>query len=212
MNDRPQRKANPAGNPFGLALHLAGGAEGPRSGGCFRSSRASGEKLEMVARGVGAGNMAEPPRHFGGFGDDSGGRAMSAAQTIPAGLILVAVVSLIPGLFLPAPPVIEVHSLSYSNGNVRQDRTVSGPGDVVLMSWSAQVVFAETGDPVPGCTGAGSWPYQTGRRAFEMPLSDWVGSPSCTPESLPNNQLSLRAVYLHEGHQVSASSEVFRVR
>lgn len=112
---------------------------------------------------------------------------------------------------LPSPPPIQVHELSYADGMVTQYRTVNGSGEVVLMSWAAQLVRADDNSPVAGCTGSGSWPYQTGRLRADLPLAEWVGSSVCQPWTLPVGEYRLRAVYSVEGEQVTAASDPFYI-
>jgi hypothetical protein len=117
------------------------------------------------------------------------------------------------GLITPSPPPIEVHSIHYADGAVVQDRTVTpnGQNPVKLLQWSAQVVYAGTGRPVQGCTGAGSWPYERGRLTVQFDLPEWVGNAACTPEALPDGvDLRLRGVWAFEGRQIVAMSPVFR--
>lgn len=82
------------------------------------------------------------------------------------------------------PQAIVVHDLHYENGHIVQDRTVSADGDYFFAGWRAQINYASTGSPVPGCQGDGQWNYPVGRREFNIPLSEWVGSDQCTPDSL----------------------------
>ena len=115
---------------------------------------------------------------------------MSATQMLRA-VLLVGGVS-VAGLngvikaVLPEIPPIVAHSLEYKDGVILQDRTVTVEGDGVFWAqWEAQIVYAETGDAVPGCTGSGSWNYKAGTKTYEIPLAEWVGAASCTPEALP---------------------------
>lgn len=137
------------------------------------------------------------------------------SHTIPAATLLIGGFALAASwaidLAVPAPPPITVHSLSYDAGLVTQDRTVIADGEVMLMTWGAQVVNAATGEPVPGCTGSGTWPYEAGRREFSMPLDRWVGSLACLPGMLEPGQYYLRAVYSWQHDAVTAASPMFEV-
>lgn len=102
------------------------------------------------------------------------------AGVVGASVILQGLVS----LALPDLPPIEVHSLTYKDGIVHQDRTVVAEGDTFPAEWRAFVMDANTKQPVDGCSGSGFWPYKAGRRVAEIPLPEWVGSETCTREYL----------------------------
>jgi hypothetical protein len=142
---------------------------------------------------------------------------MSVSQIIPTFGFMVGTAffgtSWVLSLVAPSLPPIEVHSIRYHAGTVVQDRTVAPAGNnaVKLLQWSAQVVYASTGRPVPGCTGAGSWPYDRGRMTVQFELPEWTGNAACTPEALPTDvDLRLRGVWAFEGRQVVALSPAFR--
>ena len=133
---------------------------------------------------------------------------MSMSQTAAAGGVIILALLGVSKAILPTAPPITVHSISLDpvTGIVTQDRTVTGRGEVLLMTWAAQAVDGETGIPLPGCTGAGTWPYQVGHRAFEMHLPDWIGNENCTVDDLTGTVI-LRAVYSSgTGPQVVAES------
>lgn len=142
---------------------------------------------------------------------------MSVSQIVPvfgimAGAWFLASSSVIK-FVTPPPPSIEIHSIEYQSGSVAQDRTVNPDGEnqVKLLQWSAQVIYADTGRPVAGCTGAGSWPYEAGRQTVVFDLSIWVGNAACTPDALPEGvDLRLRGVWAGEDQQVVATSPAFR--
>ena len=141
---------------------------------------------------------------------------MSFAKIIPGvavlGAAVVAAGTAALQAVLPHPAPIIMHRLSYdAPGMVTQYRTVNGEGEVRLMSWAAQVVDTSTDRPVRGCTGSGSWPYETGRLEAVLPLSEWVGSAACQPSALLPGEYRLRAVYSVDGEQVTASSAPFRI-
>ena len=142
---------------------------------------------------------------------------MSLSQMVPAFGAMTGAAFFVAGTVIdqvtPPPPPIVVHSIRYDGGQVLQDRTVTpnGANAVKLLQWSAQVVYAGTGRPVPGCTGAGSWPYDRGRLTVQFDLPEWVGNAACTPDALPRGvDLHLRGVWAFEGRQVVATSPVFR--
>lgn len=85
---------------------------------------------------------------------------------------------------LPSVPPIVAHSLTYIDGTVYQDRTVTSEAEFFPAQWKSVIVDAATDRPVPGCSGSGFWPYKSGRITAEIPLDEWVGSDTCTPEYL----------------------------
>lgn len=136
---------------------------------------------------------------------------MSMIQSITAGAFVAVAVSAAISLVIPEKP-IAVHSLSYQNGNIVQDRTIEADGDVFFMRWQAEIVNANTGRPLPHCVGSGSWNYTAGRLEVAIPLSEWTGSEFCTPSSLPPGEYYPRAVYIWGDNQLSARGEAFTVK
>ena len=111
---------------------------------------------------------------------------MSFSQTLIGGAGVFGVAMMAFNAVLPGPENIVVHSLEFDGLNVKQDRTVTAEGSHFWASWSASVIGPD-GKALDWCVGSGSWPYETGRKSFDIPLAQWVGSESCTPESLPRN-------------------------
>lgn len=94
-----------------------------------------------------------------------------AALGLGAQLLLTAI--------LPDVKPITVHSLTYSEGIIEQDRTITTDAPFFYATWRAQIIDAGTGKAVPGCVGSGSWNYTQGRSAIAMPVKVWVGSDDC---------------------------------
>ena len=130
---------------------------------------------------------------------------MSASQAVVVGGAAALAVSAVLGFVLPKAPIV-INALSYAEGMVTQDRTVTGKGEVFFMGWSAEVVNMATGDPVPWCIGQGSYNYRTGRRVVEFTLPDWVGNAACLPESLLPGRYQLRAIWRAGDVQVIGNS------
>lgn len=105
------------------------------------------------------------------------------------------------------PPPIIVHSLTYHEGRVTQDRTVTR-GPAWVAQWQAAVVDDLSGEVVPNCKGDGFWPYPKGRSAPTMSLGEWVGNPLCR---LPPGTYYLRAIYTDGSTKVPERGDVFRV-
>lgn len=78
----------------------------------------------------------------------------------------------------PSLPPIVVHSLTYEEGFIVQDRTVHADGKFTAV-WAAVILDKKTGLAVPDCQGTGSWDYQAGHKVIEIPLAEWVGNPQC---------------------------------
>lgn len=133
---------------------------------------------------------------------------MSTGQTI-AGLAALGVAAqvFITSL-LPDPPPIEVHSLTYQNGIVHQDRTVNSDVPFFYSKWQAQVVYASSGVAVEGCTGYRAWNYQYGRTVDDKPLAEWVNAPGCT---LSPGRYRLAASWFFGDAREFYRSEVFEV-
>lgn len=109
---------------------------------------------------------------------------------------------------LPAVEGIAVHQISYQDGMVTQDRTVTGTHDVFMAFWAANVTDVNTGLVVPGCEGDGSFAYPVGRATPEMPLQRWVGSDGCV---LTPGTYELRGAWSWGDRQTVAKSAPFTV-
>ena len=134
---------------------------------------------------------------------------MSAMKFYVSASILAIPIAAAINTAIPNGGPIVVHSLTYADGQITQDRTVAGDGGVTLMTWGAQIVDASTGQPVAGCTGSGTWPYEQGRVAFTMPVATWVGSETC---SLSAGEYYPRAVYSDGNSEpVTETGAVFEV-
>lgn len=136
---------------------------------------------------------------------------MSAVTHALVGFGLIGALVAVSDTIIPdgqSSPIV-VHSLTYADGQITQDRTVAGDGGVTLMTWGAQIVNASTGRPVAGCTGSGTWPYEQGRVAFTMPVATWVGSEAC---NLSTGEYYPRAVYSDGNSEpVTEAGPVFEV-
>ena len=101
---------------------------------------------------------------------------MSATQ-LAFGLPLEATaISLVVGAALPDPPPIVVHSLTYRDGVIHQDRTVTADGGLFYATWQAEII-APDGERV--CQGQGPWNYEGGRMVANLPLDVWSGDVGC---------------------------------
>lgn len=132
---------------------------------------------------------------------------MSLTHTITGLATLGVVAQLAIMTILPEPKPIEVHSLTYDSGVVTQDRTVRTYAPFFYASWSAKVTTL-SGDPVGGCEGGGSWNYEPGRIAFDMPLGEWVGSDQC---QLQPGEYRLVASWFWGADQETHKSDIFEV-
>ncbi|MCC1492724.1 hypothetical protein [Cognatishimia sp. F0-27] len=151
-------------------------------------------------------------------------------QVVSPTMVAAGLMSAVVGYSLPDiqrvidPAPIRVHSLTVSDdpcdwqgetydGCVLQDRTVDAESGFFYAAWDAAVLFADTRRPVPGCTGDGSWQYQAGRATYAIPLPVWVGSDSCTVESLqatyPNRSFVLLASWHWGADQTTHVSAPF---
>ena len=104
---------------------------------------------------------------------------LAIGMTLAAGVTQAALM-----VVLPEPEAITVHSLTYIDGVVHQDRTVVAENETFPAEWRAFIMDADTKLPVDGCSGSGFWPYPKGRRVADIPLPEWVGSETCTREYL----------------------------
>jgi hypothetical protein len=136
---------------------------------------------------------------------------MSVINTAVGGVGAVAIGTAVLQAVLPGPAPIVVHQLSYEAGIVTQDRTVTTNAPVFFAKWRAQVVNVATGDPLRRCTGGGTWNYKSGRAAYSMPLSQWVGSDACPASSLPEGAYRLIATWSWGDEQTHAQSPVFAI-
>jgi hypothetical protein len=136
--------------------------------------------------------------------------SMFSQTAIGAGALVLALNATL-AVVLPSPPAISVHDLSYGDGMVTQDRTIRGTGDAFKIGWSATVINPTTDEPVPFCSGEGSFPYPIGRRAARMDLPTWTGRAECTPDSLSPGEYVLRATWSWGDQQTTATSEPFRI-
>lgn len=110
---------------------------------------------------------------------------MIGAALLVGGVSVAGINGVLKTVLPPIQPIV-VHSLEYKDGAILQDRTVTVEGGGVFWAqWKAQIVYAKTGETVPGCTGSGSWNYKAGSKAYAIPLAEWVGAASCTPDALP---------------------------
>jgi hypothetical protein len=134
---------------------------------------------------------------------------MSTVQAVAAGTGLAMAVSLALTAVLPAPHPITIHAITYSDGLVTQDRTVTGSAQTVFMGWAAKIVEASTGVVI--CSGADSFYYPTGRKVAQMPLDVWTGDPNCRPENLAPGVYYPEAVYSWADNSVTARGDPFRI-
>lgn len=109
---------------------------------------------------------------------------MSTTNMIVGGAVVGGLLQLTLSLVLPEEKPIVVHSLRYEGGKVFQDRTITTEDEFFPAQWKAVIVSVETQRPVDGCSGQGFWPYPEGRKTAPIPLTEWVGSETCTPEYL----------------------------
>lgn len=147
------------------------------------------DKLEGMGNGSGVSALDQSPGSLGGFVNNHGGKIMQIAQTILGGFAVLGAIQLAVINNLPSPPgdPIVVHSVALDGGRVVQDRTVSTDATFTA-KWRSEIVNDRTGEHVPWCSGSGVWDYQPGRVAPVMSLSEWVGNPECTLDSLPPGQ------------------------
>jgi hypothetical protein len=132
---------------------------------------------------------------------------MSMTHTAMAGGVIILTLVGVSKAIIPNAPPIQVHEirLDVDSWTVTQDRTVTGPNDVLLMTWAAQIVDAETGAAIRGCTGSGSWPYSVGRLQAEFSVEEWPGGAHCGRDAV-SGPVILRAVYSWGDGQVVAES------
>lgn len=191
-----------------MAAFSQGGVARGSSVADYQADRRSCFKLESNHCGYCFDRVGKQPRNHGRDSDVSGGKVMSVTQTMFGGGILVVVGSAILQSILPGPSPIVVHSLSYENGFVTQDRTVSADDGVFFAQWRAEVVDVADDYPVANCSGSGSWNYPSGRSAPEMSLPVWTGNPLCDESQLPD-QFYLRATWVWGDDQTSGESIIY---
>jgi hypothetical protein len=131
---------------------------------------------------------------------------MSATQTIAGGAGLAAVMQAAWLAIAPAPPPIQIHSLTYDAGYIVQDRTVNQ--STWVAEWKAEIVENGSGETVPNCSGSGFWAYPGGTIAPRISLGEWVGNENCT---LAPGAYYPRATYWDGEHKVVYRGDVFEV-
>jgi len=126
---------------------------------------------------------------------------------------LALITNLVVTTVFPIQSGITVYDVVYAGGQVSQDRLVRAPdhNEAFFASWAATVINADTDDAVPWCDGRGSFPYKAGRKSVTMTLQEWVGSPTCTAESLPPGNYFLRGVWYWGAAQTSKDSGIFTI-
>lgn len=131
---------------------------------------------------------------------------MNFFQPISVGGGLAVALSMAVSPFIPQKPIV-IHSLTYEDGVVIQDRTITteGPWSGI---WSADIIDVNTGMVVGNCSGAGFWDYAPGRKTPKIPLKEWVGNPLC---DLPPGEYQLVAIYKAGEFQTLFRSDVFKV-
>lgn len=131
-----------------------------------------------------------------------------ASLNLSLGVMVVSAAgSLFLGAVLPDVRPIEVHSLTYTDGIIQQERTITADGDVFYAHWTADILDAETMESV--CEGGGSWDYPVGYAVAKIPLADWVGDENCTPENLSPGTYIPRAVWLWGSDQTTQTGDPF---
>ena len=89
---------------------------------------------------------------------------LAIGMTLAAGVTQAALM-----VVLPEPEAITVHSLTYIDGVVHQDRTVVAENETFPAEWRAFIMDKATKKPVEGCSGSGFWPYPSGNRVAKIP-------------------------------------------
>ena len=107
---------------------------------------------------------------------------MHTLSTWVGGAVLAAGAFIATEVIFPTPPIV-VHSLTYKDGLIYQDRTVDTDSGTFFAQWNATILDGN-GVPVSFCTGKGTWDYPAGRVVAEMDLARWTGNKNCTPEAL----------------------------
>jgi len=136
---------------------------------------------------------------------------MSMTQTLIGGGALVLALNFAVQAILPQPTPIVVHGLTYLDGAVIQERTISTDQTAFYAQWAVTVENADTGESLIWCEGNGANAYPPGHRVVQFTLADWTGRTTCTPESLPPGRYALRASWRWGGDGTSAKSEPFEV-
>lgn len=133
---------------------------------------------------------------------------MSFTHTSIGIAAIVAVGTALIQTIAPETKHITVHEITYDAGMVTQSRTVrTDDGGPFFAEWRAEVIDAETGEPVDACSGSGSWNYNAGHADVSMTLSRWTGT-ECTKHDLPAS-FSLRATWRWGSDQTSGQSPVY---
>ena len=115
--------------------------------------------------------------------------------------------SFVVGMVLPEPDPIEVHDLTYTGGQITQDRTIVSDGELFYADWLAEIVDLATGEVV--CRGSGHFPYPAGRKAAKMTVDVWTGDEGCLERLDPLRAYYPRAVWFWGDDQTSHSGEAF---
>lgn len=134
---------------------------------------------------------------------------MHTAQALIGSVVIAGALSVVFDTVTPEIKPIVVHDLSFDGQTMSQDRTVTTDGDVFFARWEAQVVDVSTGDVVPWCRGGMHWNYKAGQMVYQDTLENWVGSPACTIDSLPNGEYQAVATWYWGTDQTSKSSNIF---
>lgn len=136
---------------------------------------------------------------------------MQVTTLAMAGVTALGLTGLIQVADNAVPKAISVESLEYHDGYVRQTRTVRSSTPLFYAFWAAAIIDADTGKAAQGCEGGGSWPYEAGEKTVDIPLEVWVGSETCTPESLPPGDYFPRAVWSWGTDQTGHDGEIFTI-
>lgn len=171
-------------------------------------------ELEAGSRGDSYRDLAGKAGDYRGFFNATRDRAvtMITQSVLGVGIVAAVVAITLKTALSPFAPIpLDVHSLVYEAGTVFQDRTITTDGTAFYAQWAAAVIDVATGDPVPWCSGSGSFPYQPGHKVKEFPLATWVGNENCTPENLNPGTYFLRASWQWGTEQTSKDSEPFEV-
>lgn len=116
-------------------------------------------------------------------------------------------VQLVPDLSTP----IVLNTLSYSEGMMTVDRTVTTDKPAFFMRKSSQIVNTATGESIPECEGIKNENFREGRVKATVTMATWSGNPLCTPEVLGSGQFVPLAVYIWGDHQKAFMGEPFTV-
>ncbi len=131
---------------------------------------------------------------------------MNFFQPVSVGGGVALAMSLVLSPLMPQPPIV-IHSLTYDDGVVIQDRTVTTDGPWTGV-WSADIIDTTTGEVAPNCHGEGVWDYAPGRKTPNIPFKEGVGNLLC---ELPEGEYQLVAIYRAGTFKTIFRSEVFKV-